>query len=205
MEMNVQKGADSFYRLLELLFRELDQDAIKEEVTRLTRSRPDASPAELARVLTKKAALSAAAVGAGAGAAGGPLGLLAMAPDIFNLVRTQSRLILSIAFLYGQKPHLQERFREVLATLAVSTGASASRQGVRFLMRRTLEEKAARKIVQKIAGRFLARKLPAMVPLVGGAAGATLNYLAVKATAKAAIAYYSSLQDREQGTGNREQ
>lgn len=189
--MNLPNLSDSFYRLLELLFRELDQDSIKADVEALRKARPTASRPELARTMTKKAALSAAAVGAGAGAAGGPIGMLAMAPDIFNLVRLQSRLILSIAFLYGHRPHVQERFREVLATLAISTGASASRQGVRYLLQKGLQEKAAKKIVTKIAGRFLARKLPAVIPIFGGAAGATLNYAAVHATGKAAVEYYS--------------
>lgn len=189
--MTVSKLGDSFYRLLETLFKELDQDAIERDVAELRLQRPTTPPEELARVLTKKAARAAATVGAAAGAAGGPVGILAMAPDIFNLVRLQSRLILSIAFLYGRKPHIKERFREVLATLAISTGASASRQGARYLLRRGLEGKAAEKIVRQIAGRFLARRVPAVVPLIGGAAGAGLNYLAVQATGKAAIAFYS--------------
>ena len=189
--MTVSKLGDSFYRLLETLFKELDQDAIERDVAELLLQRPTTPPEELARVLTKKAARAAATVGAAAGAAGGPVGILAMAPDIFNLVRLQSRLILSIAFLYGRKPHIKERFREVLATLAISTGASASRQGARYLLRRGLEGKAAEKIVRQIAGRFLARRVPAVVPLIGGAAGAGLNYLAVQATGKAAIAFYS--------------
>lgn len=190
--MNVPKMGDSFYRLLETLFKELDQNSIEKEVKELRHSHPNASNVELAKILTKKSARAAAAVGALAGSAGGPIGLLAMGPDIFNLVRLQSRLVLAIAFLHGRRPHVQERFREVLATLAISTGASASRQGARYLLRRGLEGKAAEKIVQRIAGRFLARKIPAAIPLVGGAAGAGLNYLAVQATAKAAMAYYAN-------------
>lgn len=193
--MTLQKQASTFYRLLETLFKELDQDSIEREVAELRLQRPMTPPEELARFLTKRAARSAAAVGAAAGAAGGPIGMLAMAPDIFNLVRLQSRLVLSIAFLYGRKPHLSERFREVLATLAISTGASASRQGARYLLRRGLEGKAAEKIVRQIAGRFLARRVPAVVPLIGGAAGAGLNYLAVQATGKAAIAFYSKPEE----------
>jgi hypothetical protein len=161
-------------------------------VTQLRVDHPEASNLDLARLLTKKSARAAAAVGAVAGSAGGPIGLLAMGPDIFNLVRLQSRLVLAIAFLHGRRPHVQERFREVLATLAISTGASASRQGARYLLRRGLEGKAAEKIVKKIAGRFIARKVPAAIPLIGGAAGAGLNYLAVNATAKAALAYYAT-------------
>ncbi|HVR43239.1 MAG TPA: hypothetical protein VMS56_07295 [Thermoanaerobaculia bacterium] len=188
---------DRLYRLIETLFRELDQESIHREVEALRVRHPGASRRELSAILTRKAALSAGSVGAGAGAAGGALGVLAMAPDIFNLVRVQSRLILSIAFLHDQRPHLRERFREVLATLAISTGASAGRQGARWLLRKGLEGEMARNLARKIGGRLVARKLPAALPLLGGVAGAGLNFLAVRATGHAAVTYYEQLRARE--------
>lgn len=189
---------DRLYALLERLFKELDQDAIQREVIALKVEHPGADRRELATVLVRKAAVAAGSVGAGAGAIGGALGVLAMAPDIFNLVRLQSRLILSIAFLYDQKPHLRERFKEVLATLAVSTGASAGRQGARYLLQRGLEGDLAKRLARKIAGRLVSRKLPSAVPFLGGVAGAGLNFLAVRATGHAAMAYYESVLERQQ-------
>lgn len=187
------KFEDRFYNLLETLFKELDQEEIRREVEALRRERPLATRKQLAAVLTRRAAVSTAVVGAGAGAAGGAIGMLAMAPDIFNLVREQSRLILSIAFLYDQAPGREERFREVLATLAISTGASATRRGARYLIAKGLEAGSAKPIVRRIAGRFVARKLPAIAPVVGSLAGAGLNYMAVRATAKVAVDYYGRL------------
>ncbi|MEO8217983.1 MAG: EcsC family protein [Acidobacteriota bacterium] len=190
------------YSLLESLFRELDQEAIHADVIKLRFEHPGKDRRELAKVLTRKAAVSASAVGAGAGATGGALGILAMAPDIFNLVRLQSRLILSIAFLYDHKPHLSERFKEVLATLAISTGASAGRQGARYLLRKGLEGELASKLARKIAGRMIARKLPDIIPLVGGLAGAGLNFLAVNGTGRAAVEYYERLPDSAREVNN---
>ena len=179
-----------FYDLLERLFSEIDQDAIHAEIVALRAAKPNLSREQLAESLTKKAAAKVATVGAAAGIPGGPLAVLAMAPDIFNLVLQQSRLILSIAFLYDRKANLKQRFNEVLATLAVATGASAGRLGVRVLLAKGLEKSVAKKIARKIFGRFLARRLPTIAPVVGTVAGASINYLSMRAVGKAAVAFY---------------
>jgi uncharacterized membrane protein YcjF (UPF0283 family) len=179
------------YSLLEKLFKEIDQESIVAEVHALKEAKPEMSPAQLAEHLTKKASRRVATVGAAAGVAGGPLAILAMAPDIFNLVLQQSRLILSIAFLYGEKPNVRERFKEVLATLAVATGASAGRMGVRILLESGLEKAAAKKLARKIFGKFLARRIPKLAPILGFAAGASVNYFSMRAVGKAATKYYA--------------
>lgn len=190
--MATKKSDDSrFYALIEKLFKEIDQDAIAAEVAALQKAKPKLSREQIADQLTKKAAVRVASVGAAAGVASGPLGVLAMAPDIFNLVLQQSRLVLSIAFLYGQKPHLKERFREVLATIAIATGASAGRQSARMLIAKGLERAAAAKVAKKIFGRFLVRRLPAVAPVLGTVAGGTINYLSMRAVGRTATSYYS--------------
>src|SRR5688500_1144642 len=179
-----------FYQLLERLFKEIDQESIEAEVKALRKAKPEMSREQLADHLTKKASVRVASVGAAAGIPGGPLAVLAMAPDIFNLVMQQSRLILSIAFLYDRKANLKQRFNEVLATLAVGTGASAGRLGVRVLLAKGLEKTVAKKMAKKIFGRFLARRLPTVAPLVGTGAGASINYFSMRAVGKAAVAFY---------------
>jgi hypothetical protein len=179
-----------FYDLLEKLFKEIDQESIQAEIIALRKAKPQLSRRELAGHLTRKAAIRVASVGAAAGIPGGPLGVLAMAPDIFNLVLQQSRLVLSIAFLYDRKPRVKERFREVLVTLGVATGASAGRQGARFLIARGLERAAAGKLARKIFGRALVKRLPMVAPILGTVAGGTINYLSMRAVGKAAVNYY---------------
>lgn len=183
---------ESFYRILENLFHELDQKSIKAEVEALRRNMPEASREQIAKKMIARTAKQTAMVGATAGVPGGAFALLAAAPDIFNLVRAQSRLVLSIAFLYEQDPGIDERFREVLAVLALSTGASATRQGVRYLITKGLSGQTAEAIMKKVAGRFMARKIPSIAPVVGSVAGAGLNYMAVRATGRIAIEYYAS-------------
>lgn len=185
------KEDSKHYALLERLFKEIDQESIQAEVAALRVAKPELSREQLADHLTKRAAVRVASVGAAAGIPSGPLAVLAMAPDIFNLVLQQSRLVLSIAFLYDRKPHVQRRFKEVLATLAVGTSASAGRVGVRLLIAKGLEQAVAAKLARKIFGRFLARQLPKVVPIAGTIAGASINYVSMRAVGRAAVAYYS--------------
>ena len=192
--MATKKKSDDpgrFYDLLEKLFKEIDQQSIEAEVIALRAAKPEMDRRQLAEHLTKKAAVRVATVGAAAGVPGGPLGVLAMAPDIFNLVLQQSRLVLSIAFLYDEKPHVSERFKEVMATLAVATGASAGRQGARLLISKGLERAAGGKIARKIFGRFLVRRLPSVAPLLGTVVGGTINYFSVRSVGKAAVNFYA--------------
>lgn len=187
-----------FYTILERLFKEIDQESIQSEMTALRSAKPELSREQLADHLTKRAAVRVASVGAAAGIPGGPLAVLAMAPDIFNLVLQQSRLVLSIAFLYDRKPNLRRRFKEVVATLAVGAGASAGRVGVRILIAKGLERAVAAKLARKIFGRYLVRRLPRIVPIAGTIAGASINYLSVRAVGKAAVAYYSGSEEEEE-------
>ena len=180
-----------YYDLLQKLFKEIDQESIHADIEELRREKPEMSREQLAAHLTKRASMKVAGVGAAAGIPGGALGVLAMAPDIFNLVVQQSRLVLSIAFLYDRKPDIHERFREVLAVLALSAGASASSRGARVLIAKGLERAAAGKLARRIFGRALARKLPSAAPLLGTVAGGAINYFSMRAVGRAAVALYS--------------
>lgn len=175
----------------DLLLREIDQEQIAREVAQARAEHPTLSREQIAQRLTRAAALKAASTGALSGGVGGPLALLTMAPDIFNLVRQQSRLILAIAFLHDRKPNAPDRLKEVMATLAISTGAAASRRGIIFLLERGLGSDIAYKIAKKVAGRLLARKLPTLAPIAGGAIGGAVNYLAVRSVGRLALDYYA--------------
>ena len=184
-----------FESIFESLMRELDQADIERNVEELRAEHPEESREEIASRLTRKAAFTTASVGATAGALGGPMALLAMAPDIFTLVREQSRLVLSIAFLHGQRPDAEERSREVLAVLAVATGTTAARSGARTIITKGLESRFAERVFRKIAGDFVIKRLPRIIPIVGGIVGGTVNVLAVAAVERAALDYYGGLEE----------
>ena len=183
--------AEKLEQMFEKLLLEIDQKEIKEEVNELRRKNPTLTNEQLAEKMTRSAALKAASTGAVSGAAGGPIGLIAMGPDIFNLVRQQSRLIFALGFLYGREPNRPERVKEVIATLAVSTGAAVARKGVAHMIEQGLGKKVVQKIVKKLAGRLVARKLPTIAPIAGGFIGGGVNYLAVRSVGRVAAKYYT--------------
>lgn len=178
----------------EKLLREIDQDQVARDVAAMRAEHPTLGTTEIATKMVRSAALKAASTGAVAGGFGGPIAMLAMVPDIFNLVRQQSRLILSIAMLHGKEPNHPDRIREVMATLAISTGATASRHGITFLLQKGLGSEVAYRIAKKIAGRFIARKLPTLAPVAGGAIGGAVNYLAVRSVGRLALKYYGGTE-----------
>lgn len=179
-----------FYDMLQKLVAEIDRDAVESEVRQLESGHPGLTRKEVAALLTRRAALKASTTGAAAGAAGGIIALIATAPDVLNLVRQQSRLILGIAILYGREPKPEERAREVLATLAISSGAYALRRGMTEVIRRGLEREIAERVGRRLVGRLVARRIPALAPIAGTFIGGSLNYLAVRAAGRAAVAYY---------------
>ena len=190
----------SLHAGIERLLREIDQDEIVQNVSTLQAKFPGDTREELARRLLIKGAIKTATVGTAAGAVGGPIALLAMGPDIFTLVREQSRLVLSIAVLYGQKPKVDERLREVLAVLAVATGTTFARVGVRKLVMRGLESEIVSTLVRKLAGRLVARRLPRIIPVIGGIIGGAVNVAAMVGVERAALEYYREVeQDLKSG------
>ncbi|MGK2856402.1 MAG: EcsC family protein [Thermoanaerobaculia bacterium] len=190
----------SLHMGLEKLLREIDQDEIVQRVANLQAKYPGETREQLARRLLIKGAIKTATVGTAAGAVGGPMALLAMGPDIFTLVREQSRLVLSIAVLYGQKPKVDERLREVVAVLAVATGTTVARVGVRKLVMRGLESEIVGSLVKKLAGRAVARRLPRIIPVIGGLVGGAVNVAAMVGVERAAIEYYREIeQDLQSG------
>lgn len=181
---------EAFYGLLQRLVSEIDRDDVAREVAQVREGHPGATREKLGAILTRRAALKASTTGAAAGAAGGLFALAAMAPDVLNLVRQQSRLVLAIAILYDKEPTPSERAREVLATLALSTGTFAARRGLREVIRRGLEAEIAEKVARRLLGRFVAKRLPSLAPIAGTVLGGGINYLSVRAVGRAAMAQY---------------
>ena len=101
-----------------------------------------------------------------------------MAPELSALIVLQSRLIVGLHLLYGGTPEPDERALEVLAGMAAGAGINVWRR----LTARVAEELAGRLAI-RIAGREAAH----LVPLVGAAASAALNYAAVRAVGRAAL------------------
>lgn len=194
--------ADRFYAILEKAVQDIDQKAIQADVQALRKIKPQASRRELATYMTRRAAMKTAAIGAAASTvASGPMALVALAPDIFNLVRQQSRLVLSIAYIYDHQPSVRERLNEVLITLGTASGASITKKGLQYLVMKKLQQTAARRLARQIAPRLIVGRLGSVAgPAIGFAVGGVMNYLSVRAVGIAAQKYYSTLARRRRAT-----
>ncbi len=166
------------------LFEEIDTDKLRREVDALREAAPGFEAAQHARTLGRRTAIRCAAAGAVTGL---PLGLAAigtLGADLAYLMYQQFRLILGIASIYGHDLSSRERFGEAVSCLAYATGVGAGKQGIALL--------GSASVIEKISQRAVREQLTKLVPFVGIVTGGALNYVSVKAVARAAIRYYES-------------
>ena len=171
--------AQTFLHLVERAAKDLDLEAIRAEVHAFSRKNSGLPTRKKAERMIDRSARRAAAIGALASLPPGWAALAATAPELAALIVMQSRLIVGLHVLYGGTPEPEERALEVLAGLAAGAGINIGRR----LTTRAVEEIAAR-----LAVRIAGREATHVVPVLGAVAGAALNYAAVRAVGRAALA-----------------
>jgi EcsC family protein len=190
----LKRRADSVLEeLFRSLFEEIDTDKIRKEVDELRNSAADFVPREQARKLARRTALRCAAAGAVTGLPGGLVAIGALGADLAFLIYQQFRLILGIAAIYGHEPSARERFSESLQCLAWASGVGVGKQGLAAVLESATIEGGV--VAEKIGTRVIREQVARFVPVVGAVSASALNYLAVRATARAAIRYYESRID----------
>jgi uncharacterized protein (DUF697 family) len=170
--------AETFLKLVEKATTDVDVDRIRSEIQELAARHPEATTREMGERLVRKAARRAAVLGGVAGLPPGWATLATAAPELTALLVLQSRLIVSLHLLYGARLEPKERALEVLAGLAAGAGINVGRR---------ITTRAAEEIAARLLARFVGRETSHLVPLLGAAAGAALNYGAVRAMGKAAL------------------
>lgn len=183
--------------LVSAIVSDLDKDQILREVEALRAKHPRMSDARLCETLISEAsnAMSVAAVASGLAWAvpvvGIATGSMATAAELVAMIVYQSRLVVSVAAVYGVDIRSKERSRDVVVCIASSTAGTAVQLGVRA---------AARALAERIASMLARRTATAVVKsipiagtvagLAGGAAGAVFNRWAVKAVGRYAVRFY---------------
>jgi hypothetical protein len=175
--LRLKRRADSILEdVFRALFEEIDTSKIRREVARLKENATSFDPTALARELARRTAIRCAAAGAVTGLPAGLAAIGALGADLAYLVYQQFRLILGIAIIYGHEPSARERFTEAVSCLAYASGVGIGKEGIARLVR----DRMAR-----------------AVPLVGAVSGGALNYVAIQAAARSAIAYYENRVDAD--------
>jgi uncharacterized protein (DUF697 family) len=175
------------------LFEEIDTAKIRTDVEALKLGTPHFAEQQHANVLARRTALRCAAAGAVTGLPSGLLAIGTLGADLAYLIFQQFRLILGIATIYGHEPSNRERFNEALACFAYASGVGIGKQGIAAVMEVAALESGI--VAEKIGAQFLRDRVLKIVPLVGAISGGALNYVSVRAVARAAIRYYESRVD----------
>jgi len=190
----LKKRADSLLEeVFRSLFEEIDSEKIRRDVAALKAGAPGFEPADYATMLVRRTALRCAAAGAVTGLPSGLLAIGSLGADLAYLIFQQFRLIVGIAAIYGHEPSQRERFHEALSCLAYASGVGIGKQGIAV----ALESFEAGAVAEKIGARFMRERLAKIVPFVGALTGGALNYMSVRAVGRAAIRYYESVIDQE--------
>ncbi len=190
----LKRRADSVLEeVFRSLFEEIDTDKIRRDVAALKSEAPEFQPSGHAQVLVRRTAIRCAAAGAVTGLPSGLLALGSLGADLAYLIYQQFRLIVGIAAIYGHEPSQRERFNEALSCLAYASGVGIGKQGIVTV----LESIEGSAVAEKIGARFMRERLAKVVPFVGALSGGALNYISVRAVGRAAIRYYESVIDQE--------
>lgn len=170
--------AETFLKMIEKATADLDVEGLRNDVRALAEKHPEATTREKGERLVTKAARRAAVLGGVAGLPPGWTALATAAPELTALLILQSRLIVSLHLLYGAPMEPKERALEVLLGLASGAGINVGRR---------LTTRAAEEVATRLLARFVGREVSHLVPVLGAAAGAALNYGAVRAVGRAAL------------------
>jgi len=173
------KIAETFLVLVKRASTDLDVERIREDVRTFARRHEGLPTRGKALLMVDATARKAALVGAAASVPAGWGAVAATAPELATLIVLQSRMIVGLHFLYGGELDPEERALEVVAGLAAGAGLSVGRR---------LTVRLAEELATRLAARAVGRSLAHVVPILGIAASAALNYGAVQAVGRAVVA-----------------
>lgn len=163
-----------------------DEAAAAERVDTLRASRPEATTAELVKLLIRQKCLQTGAVGAVTSGASMIPGLGTMvsltfgvAADIGLTFKMQAELVLEIAAAHGHQLSPTEKRNAVLIVTGISSGANK------------LLEKAGEQIAKKATERLAEKSITKAIPVLGVAASAGSNILSTYIIGQRANAYFS--------------
>ena len=168
--------------------RDIDIEQLRADVSAFSARYPGLSRRAKAQRLISRTARRAAALGAVASLPPGWAAFAAMGPELSTLIWLQSRMVLGLHLLYDLTPEPEERSAEVLLGLAAGAGIRAGR---------SLGTRAGEELAERLVVRALGREGSHLVPLAGIAAGALLNFAAVKAVGRAVLVRVERLAQPE--------
>lgn len=165
----------------------------------------EAHPGELPAVeslptLTKYCANQNAAISGGASLIPGPLGMLAVLPEIVLIIKNQVEMVYDIGVAYGYKKQLSPGLLASVVGYALGAGTLGllALHGQKVLVKRA-SLRVMQKLVKLMAGKVSQRLLKSMVgkwvPLAGAVALAAWSKYSTHAVAKKAVSIFEKELD----------
>src|SRR5207237_2699389 len=99
--------------------------------------------------------------------------------------------------LARHEPARRQRFHDALSWLAYASRVGIGKKGIATV----LESFEGSAIAEKIGTRFMRERLAKVIPFVGALSGGALNFMSVRAVGRAAIRLYDSLIVTDVGEG----
>jgi hypothetical protein len=180
-----------FADLFEKFLKNFSPEKVRKTVKELRTRYPGASPEVLARRLVDRSSVKCSVAVSGAAALPGigiPASLLA---DLSYVLDRECYLVATIAYLYGHELSTDEAVKDILYCIGLQSGAYASEKVLSRVITQGLKGEAIREFFKRLgialSQRFLARVIPLVGPLVGGAC----SYTAVRGVGRIAMEMYS--------------
>lgn len=154
------------------------------------------SPEERAREIARNTAIKAAVMAGGLALPPGPLGWVAIIPDLVAIWKLQAQMVADIAGTFGKKAYLGRE--QMLYCLFRQVAAQAMRDivvrvGERILIRRPalrVIQRVLRKIGIRIAQRLAGRAIARWLPIVGALGVGAYAYYDTGQVADTAIDFF---------------
>ncbi|MGV8120674.1 MAG: EcsC family protein [Candidatus Xenobiia bacterium LiM19] len=178
--------------ILQEFFETIDKKDIINRVEELQCSYPGISREELCKTIINDEAFFCGIVGTGAYILPGPFSLAMCAPDIINLLSKQSRVVLSVAYIFGFNPSSPERIIEILACLGFTSCVISGNDQVKQMIIAGLKSGFVKEIARNIGIVLSKKMINSIIPFISSVTGGISNYIAVLSVGRAAISYYSS-------------
>lgn len=185
-----------FWVLFSKLFQDIDNEKIMLSVENLKDEFPQLDNEQLSQKIIDEEALFCGVIGAATGALPWPWSILGVAPDLMTLITKQSRMVLSIAYVYGYEPDAKERAVEVLGCIGTSAGAVAGTYGIKKLVERKMQQELIAELARRIGALMMRRIGARFIPLIGAMAGGFFNFGSVMAVGNTAMNYYRNRETK---------
>ncbi|MCB9475325.1 MAG: EcsC family protein [Deltaproteobacteria bacterium] len=168
---------------------------------------PELTADELAKKVIGKAALRTGLYGGFTGAFGAA-GLAALPSEIYYTIRLQSRMAMTVAYVYGYDISGEEiaddtllillggSVQEVVRAAGIAVAKDVTKRSVQKHITRDVMKRVGKVVSRKLltkAGEKSATSFMKLVPLVGGPVGFAVNYGSTRMMGLAAIRFYSDL------------